>query len=365
MQKVFGKLAQSVTHLQTIEDFFIKVVPAYAENEAKLKNLGRFYDEFARELYSGGRKDGSPEKGKRFHRGMTLADLITYTVFGRGYYVLTASEAHQKAFIEIVMRISNKLLLQENISTDPTLRKGLINALLDKGLTNFFEDEEQKKQLKLLEKSTATIIWGQSEKDLYKIMDSLLPKSRGLAIEFLIYLYLIRYKFGLVIPLLLHQRLITKGRSIAPPDFLVLKNDGRVFGIEVGSFKEGQNTNFVTTTSIPTVTAELDSDQPFRCPHCQKWITYCDHVVETYSEGAAITNPFKCGECKYFDKGRCQDIIFYGKVPEIEKNNRRYHYRCISEMKTVKKLSTQNRFIEHLKVWYPTASILDALGDEK
>ena len=48
-----------------------------------LEELGRFYDEFARELYVGGRKEGQFEKGNRFHRGMTLADLVTYTVFGR------------------------------------------------------------------------------------------------------------------------------------------------------------------------------------------------------------------------------------------------------------------------------------------
>jgi len=364
MKKVFDRLGQSVIHLKTIEEFFIANVPEYARNEASLEKLGRFYYEFARELYAGGRKEGWAEKGNRFHRGMIIADLLTYTVFGRGYYMLTASDVHRKAFVEIVMRISNKLLLQENISTDSQLRKGLLDALLSQGLPNFFEDEEQEQKFQQLKDYDGPIIWMQKGKEFYKIMDSYLPKSRGLAIEFLIYLYLIHRRFGFVIPLLLHQRLITEGGSIAPPDFLVLKHDGRIFGIEVGFKKEGQSTEFVTTTSIPTVAAELDQDQPFRCPQCQQWITYCDEVIENYSGGVSTPNPFKCGDCKCFGEGKCQDIIFFGEVPELAEGQRRYHYRCVAEKEIVKKLSAQNRLKEHLIVWYPTASIIDTLVDE-
>jgi hypothetical protein len=361
MKKALDRLVQSVAHLKTIDDFFMKKVPAYAQNETKLAKLGQFYDEFARELYAGGRKDG----GSRFHRGMMLADLLTYTVFGRGYYVLTASDKHREAFIEIVMRISNKLLLQENISADTKLRKELIGALLSQDIPNFFEDDEQKIKLERLKDYNDHIIWGQKGTEFYKTMDSLLPKSRGLAIEFLIYLYLIHRRFGFVIPLLLHQRLISKGNFIAPPDFLVLKNDGRIFGIEVGSLKEGQNTKFATTTSVPTVTAELDSDQPFRCPQCKQWITYCDKVIETYSKGESTSDPFECENCKYFARGKCQDIIFFGEIPELEKGKRRYHYRCIAEKETTKKLYAKSSLEKHLMVWYPTASIIDALVDKK
>jgi len=317
MKRVLDRLDQAVTHLRTIEDFFIKKVPAYARNEARLEKLGRFYDEFARELYAGGRKEGRSEKGNSFHRGMTLADLLTYTVFGRGYYVLTASDDHRKAFTEIVMRISNKLLLQENISTNPKLRKGLLKALLSQNLPNFFENNEQKTKLEQLKDYNGHIIWGREGKEFYKIMD-----------------------------------------------FLVLKDDGRIFGIEVGFYKEDQNTKFVTTTSVPIVTAELDHDQPFRCPQCQQWITYCDQVVENYSEGVWTPNSFECGDCKYFNKGKCEDIIFFGEVPELEKGKRRYHYRCVAKKATVKKLSAQGHLKKHLRVWYPTASIIDNLSDE-
>ncbi len=336
MNKALDRLDQSVRHLRAIEEYFLKNVPAYARNEERLERLGRFYREFARQLYAGGRKEGGLQKGSRFHRGMILADLVTYVVFARGYYISTASDEHRTALVEIVLRIANKLLLQENISTDTNLRNGLLDALSSLGLTDFFEDDDQKTRFQHLRRYKGRIVWGKEGKEFYKIMDAVLPKSRGLAIEFLIYLYLIHRRFGFVVPLLLHQRLITKKGSIAPPDFLVLKGDGRVFGVEVGYWKEDQSTEFVTATSIPTISAELDEDQQFRCPKCRQWITYCDQVIETYSRGTSAPNPLACGGCKYFNEGKCPDIIFFGEVPEVEGGNRRYHYRCVAEEESVK-----------------------------
>lgn len=300
MRKALKRLVQSARHLEAIDSFFIANVPEYARNEEQLKKLGRYYLEFARELYAGGRKEGRHDLGSRYHRGMILADLLTYTIFGRGFYVATATKDHRKAFIEIVLRIVNKLLLQENISTDPKLRKNMLGAVSSLELRNFFEDDEQKERFEQLKQYDGPIIWGQQGTEYYKTMDSHLPKSRGLAIEFLIYLYLIQHRFGFVIPLLLHQRLLTFEASIAPPDFLILKPDGRCFGVEVGFQKEGQSTEFVTRTSLPTVVAELDNDQPFRCPECGKWITYCDRVIEDYSKGISTPDPLSCSGCKYF-----------------------------------------------------------------
>jgi DNA methylase len=204
------------------------------------------------------------------------------------------------------------------------------NCLLMKVKTDTYDvrklelDEQQKLRFEALRQYTGTIIWGKEGNEYYKTMDAVLPKSRGLAIEFLIYLYLIHRRFGFVVPLLLHQRLITSTGAIAPPDFLVLKNDGRVFGVEVGYWKEGQSNEFVTATSLPTISAELDHDQPFRCPKCQQWITYCNQVIESYSRGISSPNPLVCSECKYFDGCKCPDIIFFGEVPEVESGDRRY-----------------------------------------
>ena len=92
------------------------------------------------------------------------------------------------------MRIVNKLFLQENISTDTTLRNGLLDVLSSQGLVNFFEDDDQKERFDRLRAYEGNIIWGQEGKEFYKTMDAHLPKSRGLAIEFLIYLYLIHHK---------------------------------------------------------------------------------------------------------------------------------------------------------------------------
>lgn len=362
MNKALKRLEQAARHLSTIEQYFL-AVPAYAENEKRLDALGRFYDEFARQLYAGGRKEGSLQKGSRYHRGMMLADLLTYAVLARGQFISAASDEHRTAFVEIVMRTINKLLIQENISTDTTLRNGLLDALSALGLENFFEDEQQKLRFEALRQYTGTIIWGKEGNEYYKTMDAVLPKSRGLAIEFLIYLYLIHRRFGFVVPLLLHQRLITSTGAIAPPDFLVLKNDGRVFGVEVGYWKEGQSNEFVTATSLPTISAELDHDQPFRCPKCQQWITYCNQVIESYSRGISSPNPLACSECKYFDGGKCPDIIFFGEVPEVESGERRYHLRCVAEEPSVKKLVKEKMLHDHLRAWFPTVSMIDTLID--
>jgi hypothetical protein len=364
MDKALDRLEQAARHLKAIEKYFLKNVPAYARNEAQLKSLGRFYDEFARHLYAGGRKEGGVQRGNRYHRGMMLADLLTYALLARGYYISTASDEHRRAFVEIAMRTINKLLIQENISTDLSLRNGLLDALSSLGLTNFFEDDEQKARFVNLRRYKGAIIWGKEGQQFYKIMDAVLPKSRGLAIEFLIYLYLIHRRFGFVVPLLLHQRLITKKESIAPPDFLVLKKDGRVFGVEVGYWKEDQSTKFVTATSLPTISAELDGDQPFRCPKCQQWITYCNQIIESYSKGASSPNPLVCSECKYFDSGKCPDIIFFGEVAEVEKGDRRYHYRCVAGEPSVKKLAAENTLKDYLRAWFPTVSMIDKLAEE-
>jgi hypothetical protein len=363
MRKALERLVQSAIHLEAIDGFFADNVPEYAQQEHQLQKLGRFYEEFARELYAGGRKEGRPDSGGRFHRGLILADLVTYTVFGRGFYVATASKEHRSVFTQIVLRIVNKLLIQENISTDPKLRRRLLKTVASLRLTNFFEDDEQKKKFDELKKFSGPIIWNEIGKEFYKSMDSHLPKSRGLAIEFLVYLYLIQRNFGFIIPLLLHQRLLTSVDKIAPPDFLVLKPDGRCFGVEVGFLKEGQSTEFVTRTSLPTVVAELDSDQPFRCPECRKWITYCDRVIEDYSKGISSPNPLSCSECKYFDEGKCQDIVFYGRAPGVS-GQRRYHYQCVSKKVWVKKLKSRGGLSKHLKAWFPTASIIDSLSEK-
>jgi hypothetical protein len=363
MKSALNRLVQCAQHLQAIDKFFVDNVSEYARNEDKLEGLGRYYEEFARQLYAGGRKEGRLDLGGRYHRGLILADLLTYAIFARGYYVATASQEHRRAFVEIVLRVVNKLFLQENISTNPTLRNQLLDTVASLGLENFYEDSEQQKRFAALRKFSGSIIWKEVGDEHYKNMDANLPKSRGLAIEFLIYLYMLQRRFGFVVPLLLHQRLFALNESIAPPDFLVLKSDGRCFGVEVGSQKEGQSTGFMTKTSIPTITAELDNDQPFRCPKCRGWITYCDRVVEDYSKGLASSEPVQCAKCKYFNRGKCSHIVLYGKAPG-ETGKRRYHLSCVKDSDWAKELEKKKKLHEHLMVWYPTASSIDGIVDK-
>lgn len=363
MKKALARLGETSAHLGAIDDFFIDHDEAYAKNEAELEALERFYDEFARQLYPGGRKDGQHATGGRYHRGMALNDLLTYVILGRGFYAATSSPEHRKAFVQILLRVVNKLLLQENISVDIQLRNGLLDSVSALDLPHFHEDDDQRERFDALRAFKGKIIWNEEGKEHYPTMDAQLPKSRGLAIELLVYLYLTQRNFGLVVPLLLHQRLLSSTGELAPPDFLIVKKDKRIIGIEVGSLKEQQNARFVSASSIPTVTAELDGDQPFRCPKCEKWIPYCQKVVKTYAAPSNAENPLRCVDCVFYNGGRCSEIILYGKKPR-SKGWRRYHYSCVRDEDWVREaLATEDGKREQLLAWYPTVSILDGLID--
>src|SRR3990172_5296780 len=102
MKKALARLGESATHLNAIEDFFLANDGEYAHNEEELAKLGRYYEEFSRELYPGGRKDGRYASGGRYHRGMAFADLLTYKILARGFFAATASPEHRRAFTQIV-----------------------------------------------------------------------------------------------------------------------------------------------------------------------------------------------------------------------------------------------------------------------
>lgn len=65
MKKALARLGESVTHLKAIEDFFLTHDTEYAPNEEELEKLGRYYEDFSRELYPGGRKAGRHATGGR------------------------------------------------------------------------------------------------------------------------------------------------------------------------------------------------------------------------------------------------------------------------------------------------------------
>ena len=68
--------------------------------------------------------------------------------------------------------------------------------------------------------------------------DLLLPKTGGgLWNELIAFFYLLRRTSVYVIPLLLTQRIHSKGDLLKPPDYLVIDRDKQLYGIEVGGGK--------------------------------------------------------------------------------------------------------------------------------
>jgi hypothetical protein len=149
---------------------------------------------------------------------------------------------------------------------------------------------------------------------------------------------------GYIIPLLLTQRVFKGSTSLAPPDFLLLKTNKEIYGIEVGYEKEGQSREFSIHTSIPTFAVDLKNNMHNRCPKCGENILYCDPVIEAYSSGRLNeeldeNGRFCCNDCPHFDDGDCKFSNYYGKVEGIGFNGkdlegkkyRHYHASCVKD----------------------------------
>ena len=95
---------------------------------------------------------------------------------------------------------------------------------------------------------------------------------------------MLRNDLGVIVPLLLTQKFIGLSTVVVPPDFLIISKNKDIYGIEVGIKKEIQSGSFSLQTNIPTATIDtINSRVSDRCPICKKWITFCDKIIEDYS----------------------------------------------------------------------------------
>lgn len=160
--------------------------------------------------------------------------------------------------------------------------------------------------------------------------------------ELIVFAELLRTKKGIIIPLLLIQRLFGDKNPIAPPDFLLAKSNKEIYGIEVGYAKEIQSREFSIRTSIPTFAVDLENNMHNRCPKCGEIILYCDPVIEAYSNGNLYNNiddttgRYLCFEFPNFNKGNCKFSNYYGIREGFTFNNekdgqgfRHYHAKCV------------------------------------
>jgi hypothetical protein len=337
LKKLLQRLDTSVQHLKIIHDFFLSNDPEYALIENKIESLPNI-KKLHEKIYYG--QDG---------RQMILSDLFQHTLAIRGYYFFFEE---RETYIKLLFYVANQLMLQENVIRDQIGRKKLLDYLESEQLPGFFEggDPEWRNKYEQCKTAAKEAVIG-ARKRLYRVIDSVLPKSMGNATELLVFAYLLSSKIGYVIPLLEIQQAQTLDNEIGvvPPNFLIIK-DRKVFGCEVGAGpgsigKITQCNIFMEKTGIPVVTVNVNppgNNASYRCPVCDKWLLYCDKIIEEYSRQQISSVNFQGIECQSCPNyAGCDKIMYYGSIKQ-RGEALHYHYNCVRNEEYVKKVVERN-----------------------
>ncbi len=296
-----------------------------------------------RELYAGGKQTHG---NGTLSRQMILGDVVEYIFTGRAYYYAAKSEENFKTFAKLILYCVNQLLLFDIITINYKIRKLYIKELEQKIDSAILYEKEGDQKLANEIKNSDIVIWQNGWEKYDDFIDSLLPKTLGSPKELVVFLELIRLNKGIVIPLLLIQRLFGGEQIIVPPDFLFLKRNKEIFGIEVGYAKEEQSREFSLRTSIPTFAVDLANHMHNRCPKCGQNILYCDVVIEKYANGTLLNELdsngiLRCSGrhcmnpngkiCKFANYyGQYKGSYFYGRQKAgNEKKKLHYHAACV------------------------------------
>lgn len=363
MRGIYQNIEKSMTHLSVFEEIFNNEENYDTTEKADYKIFHENYDKFNRitdELHLGNQFYGVKD------RQMILADIIEYIYFGRGYYTITLTKRQKKErkeqFIKGLLRYVNLLMSYDTLTVSKNLRKKVLREL--KNRIGEVGTEPRYEELFNFELKVGLPRKGKpnnisdASKELDNYFDTLLPKTAGgLWHELLVYTYLLKSDVGNIIPLLLTQRLLGQNNDIVPPDFLIISHDKRIYGIEVGTKKEIQSGSFSLQTAIPTANIDtINSRCSDRCPICNRWIPFCDYVIENYpSFDKKINNKnfqVRClEECnRYTEDEKVQGLCPYMKYSRkrgerLEFTHHEYvtgyhyHYQCVlksvpEEMKT-------------------------------
>jgi hypothetical protein len=345
VENLLNRLGVSVQHLQILDAVFRERSPLYKSIENDILSIIRNDESrILLELYAGGKKRKSRDD-IGFYRQMVLADVIEYIFTGRIYYYAHGSEKHFTTFAKLLLKCANQLLIMDTVTVDPTIREAYIERLEETIPLDLLYGREGDKELARELKESDLVIWKEGWKKYDTFVDSLLPKTLGCPKELVAFLELVRRKVGTVIPLLLTQSVLADNEAIAPPDFLLLRENKEIFGVEIGYKKEGQCRKFELKTSIPTFAVDLADNLHNRCPKCGTVILYCDKVIEMYSNGSLWdklddTFKYRCNahNCEKFEDGACSYSNYYGKYlgdcfygpqKKEDKEKRHYHSKCV------------------------------------
>ncbi|MDD3995045.1 MAG: hypothetical protein PHT06_04465 [Dehalococcoidales bacterium] len=343
MEKIFDKMQNTLNHLEILHKIFttkdnfdntnIFSFEIYKKNEellnSALDKLG-----FCSQLYNC--------KGRQ----MILADFIEYIFLGRGYYAIKKDVGEDKEnFIRAILYFVNLLICYEEMTVSESLRKQYLQELAEKD-KNIAKEDKYNELINFNGKVGLSRDESDAPKELDKYFDSFLPKTAGgLWHELLVYIFLLRNDIGYVIPLLLHQKILSGKKHIVPPDFLLITYDKDLYGIEVGTKKEIQSGTFSLQTNIPTATIDtINSRVSDRCPICKRWIPFCDFVINNFYNFDKDINrsEIKClDQCNLYSEeeivsGKCPYTKYSrNKTKTLEytkhdfSNGLHYHYRCV------------------------------------
>lgn len=375
MQDIFERMNNTIKHLETLHKVFTGEAnfnseekidyEMYKYNEKALRDILNNLN-FGNQLYH--------EKGRQ----MILADFFEYVFLGRGYYSLK-SKTDKQQFVRAVLHFANLLMSYEAMTVSASIRRKFLQELVEANPE--IRNEEYYTELKDF---TGTVGLPQRESDapkyLNRYFDSLLPKTAGgLWHELLVYIFLLRNDIGYIVPLVLSQRLISKGGHIIPPDFLVITSDKSIYGVEVGTKKEIQSGSFSLQTKIPTATIDTENSRVSdRCPICKRWIPFCDYVVDNYCNFDRVIRraEIRCldecsvyseeaiasGECPYtkYSRGRAQSLAH---ASHEYASGLHYHYQCVLGRvpEAVRDALISARDTIALKTHYPYYSGLETL----
>jgi len=330
MRDIILRLKTLIKHLELIDDFFYEHENTYREFSDKISHLPH-YENILDLVYIG-------KKGRQ----MMLADLLSYVVLSRGITWLGIKDRSE--CIRFLLYISNLVLAQEHLTQSMYLdlrrkfMEYLEETMIKEGLEElFFADDEVKRAYEETKRLNKDLIYKGSTRKHYYVLDSLMIKPVGLAVELITYAHLLRFCKGYVLPLGLHQRIFSKNDYVIPPNYLVILSDGRVFGVEVKQAAKAPEHifQFMAKTGIPVLLASIPNEIPLRCLKCRKWILFCEKAI---NELASYDKPISyyrsrkwkisCIDCEYFKDGSCKYVIYYGKTSDVNEN-RHYHYHCV------------------------------------
>jgi len=373
MEFLLKRLGISIDHLKCLDECFRNHSELYQDLESKmLSELGDDKILIERMLYAGGKKRG------KLGRQMILGDVIEYIFSGRIHYYGYLSNQHFTKFAKLILYFTNQLLLFDTITIYPDLRKQYIRLLEEKIPHNILYEREGDREIAQELKDSDILIWQNGWDRFDNFVDSILPKTLGCPKELVVFLELLRSKVGYIIPLLLIQRIYDGNTAIAPPDFLILKQNKEIFGIEVGYAKEGQSREFSKKTSIPTFAVDLANHMHNRCPKCGENLLYCDIVITKYADGTLWdlldnNKQYKCNEnnCPNFDEGRCPYANYYGKYkgeyfygPQATGDSgkaKHYHANCVRDGVYDYRRNERNIYEFHKDEFFAQVPIIEGL----